>query len=353
MSKSIVYVILVVLFLVVLFLFSNRNNKEHLQDTQARARSNVVNVYSARKEELIKDIFNEFTRRYNIKVNYIIDDPNKLIARILNEGRNSPADVFLTADVANLILAEKDGLLQEIHSEILENSIPESLRDGYWFALTKRIRLIVYAKDRVDPSELSDYEDLADLKWRDRILMRSSNHTYNQSLLASIIAADGEDEARKWVRGIVRNLARPPYGGDTDQIRSVAAGEGDVAIVNSYYVARILSSKNSNDERIASRIAVFFPNQNNRGSMVNISGAGVLKNSKNKENAQLLLEFMVSPEAQLMYTKSNFEYPILDSVELSEVIKSWGSPKIDTRSLRDMMECMNLAIKISDEEGWK
>ena len=289
----------------------------------------------------------------NIKVNYITDDPNKLIARIENEGELTKADLFICADVSNLVLANNRGLLDKVDSKVLNDGIPAKLRNGYWFGLTKRARAIVYAKDRVKIDDLEDYEGLADPKWHGRVLTRSSNHPYNQSLLAAIINADGEENARAWVRGLVANLARKPQGGDIDQIRAVAAGEGDVAIVNSYYYGRILNSDLQSDKKIADKVGIFFPNQKNRGTMMNISGAAVIKHAKNRDNAISLLEFMVSPQAQGIYAEQNQEYPVVESVPLSKVLANWPEYKQDNESLLSVGDNLRKAVLIADEEGWR
>lgn len=356
MSKKTLYFLFLTVIVAAFFSYQKFFNSDALfGKDKAEKDGGVVNIYSSRKEELIKDILRAFTQKTGIKVNHVFDDPTKLISRIKSEGKKTHADLFITADVLNLILAAKIDILSPVDSDILKQTIPANLRSDRWFGLTKRVRLIVYSKDRVNVSDLDDYEGLADPKWKDRVLIRSSSNPYNQSLIASIIAADGEDKAREWIRGLVRNMARPPYGGDTDQIRAVAAGEGDVTIVNSYYVARILTSENKSDRKIAERVGVFFPNQDNRGSMVNISGAGIIKDAKNRKNAIRLLEFMTSPEAQEMYAKNNHEYPILASAPLSAQLLEWekSGVKLDQSPLENLVPHMDLAVKIADEEGWR
>ncbi|ABD46470.1 Fe(3+) ABC transporter substrate-binding protein [Neorickettsia sennetsu] len=318
-----------------------------------QSKENVVNIYSSRKEEMVKDLFASFAERTGIKVNYITDDATKLISRMKSEGVNTSADVFLAADVINLALAEAEGLLQCISSTVLENALPPELRDCYWFGLTRRMAVIVYSKERVDPSEIRNYEDLADSKWKDRLLLRSSNSPYNRSLIASVILANGEEKAEAWIKGIVRNMARPPYGGDTDQIKGVASGEGDLTVVNSYYLARILSSDKETHKKVAQRVGVIFPNQENRGTFVNISGAGVAKNAKHKENAKKFLEYMVTEEAQKLYVSRNYEYPVVASVEIPEILKNWGDYKVDSSSLSKIFPYMSAAVYMADQNGWK
>ncbi|QJC27206.1 iron uptake protein A1 [Anaplasma platys] len=315
----------------------------------------VVNVYSSRKEELVRDLFKKFTAETGIEVRYVRDKAPQLITRMESEGVYSKADLLLTADATNLILAKNKGLLQPIRSAKLENSIPASLRDGegYWFGLTKRARIVVYNKGMVDVGKLSTYEDLADPKWRNLLLVSSSNRPYNQSLIAFMIAHNGMDAARKWVRGLVRNMARAPAGGDTDQIRAVAAGEGAIAIVNSYYFGRISSSEDPEDKKVASKVGIFFPNQNTTGAMINISGGGVAKHAKNKANALRLLEFLVSKEAQEIYAHSNKEYPLVEGVSSADILESWGSFKESTLPLRELERYLPESVQLADEEGWK
>ncbi|MBQ4874543.1 MAG: extracellular solute-binding protein [Rickettsiaceae bacterium H1] len=350
-------VLIVIITLAIIYLLVSLVNSKDKSQFQGKSlvkeKTMEVNVYSSRKETLVRDLFDEFSRINNVKVNYITDDPSKLIARMESEGNLTKADLFISADVTNLILAEQRGLLQEINSQILNDAIPENLRSDKWFGLTKRARVIVYAKDRVDVKELDSYEGLADSKWKGKVLVRSSNSPYNQSLLASIIRADGERAARSWVKGLVDNFARSPQGGDIDQIRAVEAGEGDVAIVNSYYYARLLASDLSSDKEIADKVGIYFPNQDGRGTMMNISGAAVVKHARNKLNAISLLEFMVSPNAQNIYAQNNQEYPVLKSVKLSPVLAKWPDYKQDEASLLTVGSYMKQAIKIADEEGWR
>src|SRR5690606_20425610 len=246
-------------------------------------------------------------------------------------------------------------LLRPIRSEVLEESIPASLRDpeGHWFGLTVRARVIVYDTSRVDPSELSTYEDLADPRWRGRVLVRSSGNVYNQSLLASLIASSGEEATERWASGIVANMARQPSGSDTDQAKAVAAGVGDVAVVNTYYVARLKNSSDPEDRRVGERLGVFFPNQDGRGAHINVSGAGVTASSKNVDNAVRLLEFLASEEAQRLFSEANFEYPANPRVEPAEILRAWGEFRADTLNLARLGELNAPAVKIFDRVGWR
>ncbi|MGL9725801.1 MAG: extracellular solute-binding protein [Wolbachia sp.] len=338
MKKALVFIPLVVIVLIVVnFLYKNSVTDD----------SQVVNVYSSRKEELVHSLFDEFTKNTGIKVHYIIDDYSQLLSRMENGGK---ADLFLTADAVNLILAKKGGLLSQIDSEVLKNAISAKFRDNedYWFGLTKRARILVYNKESVDPKELSTYEDLANEKWKGKILVRSSTSPYNRSLIAFMIANNGFEKAKEWVSRIVNNMARKPSGGDTDQIYTVAAGEGDVAIVNSYYFVRILSSENK--KSVADKLGAFFPSD---GVMMNLSGATVTKNAKNRENAIALLEFFVSKQAQESYAEKNQEYPIVEGIETSDVLKSWENYLQSDLPISELEKHLFKAVMIVDECKWK
>ena len=316
---------------------------------------NEVNIYSHRHYDSDKQLYKMFEKNTGIKVNIVKAKANELINRLANEGKNSPADILITSDAGRLYLAQQKGLLQTIDSKVLNESIPENLRqkDGYWFALTKRARVIVYNKDKVNPNELSTYEALTDASLKGKVLVRQSNNIYNQSLLASIIAHDGKVKAKEWAQGMVNNFARDPKGSDRDQMKAVAAGIGDIAVVNTYYLGKLLNSKKTAEVLVGEKMAVFFPNQNGRGTHINISGAGVTKYSKNKENAVKLLEFLVSPKAQSMFAQANYEYPVNKNVEPSELLKSWGTFKEDSLDLEALGMNNAQAVKIFNEVKWK
>ncbi len=280
---------------------------------------------------------------------------NELIARMQSEGKNSPADVFITSDAGNLYIAKTKGLFQSIKSKYLQSAVPKHLRDkdDQWFALTKRARVIAYNKDTVKKSELSTYEDLASPKWKKRIMVRSSKNVYNQSLLASLIANDGEKKATQWAADVVKNMKRKPRSNDMFQIKAIANGIGDIAIVNTYYVGKMLSSKSSADVDAANKVGIFFPNQKDRGTHVNISGAGVAKYAKHKKNAIKLIEFLLSPQAQKSFAQANYEYPILKGVEPSKIVKNWGEFKEDKLPINKLGENNAKAVEIFDIVGWK
>ena len=323
--------------------------------TVAAASAAEVNVYSSRHYDTDKSLYQTFTQQTGIKVNIIAGRDDELIERIRTESGNSPADILITVDAGRLWRAQNADILQPIKSKTLEDTVPSYLREpsGLWFGLTKRARVIIYNKAAVKPSELSTYEDLADPKWKGRLLIRSSTNVYNQSLAGSILAAQGEKKTEEWARGIVANLARRPQGGDSDQILAVAAGEGDIAVSNTYYFGRIAGSSKPEDKAVAEKVGVFFPNQNDRGTHVNISGAGVLKNAPNKDNAVKFLEYLVSPPAQKIFAEGNYEYPVSKVAETSPVIASWGSFKEDNLNAAVFGKNNEEALKIMDRAGWK
>ena len=315
----------------------------------------AVNVYSARHYPTDETLYERFEELTGIEVNVIEGDSDELISRIVSEGANSPADVFVTVDAGRLWRAEQAELLAPVDSPVLEAKIPANLRhpDGLWFGLTQRVRGIVYAKDRVDPGAISSYEDLADPAWQDRVCIRSSGNVYNQSLLASIIASDGAEAAERWAAGVVENMARPPQGGDTDQIRAVAAGECDVAVVNHYYLARMIASDDAGDREAASRVAWLFPNQDGRGAHVNISGAGVVATAPHRANAILFLEYLATPFAQELFSAGNDEFPVVPGVPVSEVAESFGDFVSDAVNVAVYGENNPQAVRIFDRVGWR
>lgn len=322
---------------------------------QTPTRGGVVNLYSARHYDTDTALYDSFTEKTGVRVNLVEAEASQLVERVKSEGANSPADILITVDAGNLWRAQEEGILLPVSSPILQTAIPENLRhpNGLWFGLSKRARVIMYHKDRVNPAELSTYEGLTDPKWRDKILVRSSSNVYNQSLVGSILEVNGAAKTEEWVRGLVANFARPPEGNDTAQIKAVAAGEGDLAIVNTYYLARLAKSDKPEDREVAAKIGVFFPNQRDRGTHVNISGGGVLKTAPNKQAAIAFLEHMVSPEVQAIFAKGNNEYPVVEGVTVDSVLASFGEPKFDTMSAEVYGRNNTEALKIMDRAGWK
>lgn len=315
----------------------------------------VVNVYSARHYDSDYDLFTRFTEETGIQVNIIEAGADELIERIISEGQNSPADVLITVDAGRLWRADDAGLLAAVDSPALTEAIPANLRhpEGKWFGLTQRARGIVYSTERVDPSELSTYEDLASETWRGRLCVRSSTNIYNISLTAAIIANHGADAAQEWANGIAQNLARAPQGGDTDQIRAVAAGECDIALVNHYYLARLRDSSDPADQAVAEAVDIFFPNQDGRGTHVNISGAGVLATAPNRDNAIRFIEFLATPEAQEVFAQASHEFPVVEGVTVSETVARLGEFQADDLNVTAYGENSAEAVRIMDRAGWQ
>lgn len=314
-----------------------------------------VNVYSSRQENLIKPLLDRFTEETGIKVNLVTGKDDALLQRLQSEGRNSPADLLMTADAGRLYRAKAAGSTQAVSSEILTAAIPASYRDpaGHWFGLTLRARPILYVKGKADPASLSTYEALADPAFKGEICIRSSDNIYNQSLVASIIAADGSEATETWAQGLVANMARPPKGGDRDQIKAAAAGECDFAVANTYYLAGMLTSKDPAERAAAEAMGVFWPNQSGRGAHVNVSGVAVTASAKHKEEAIRLIEFLVSPESQQWYAETNGEYPVRDGVAESPVLSAWGGFKADPLSLERLGELNAQALRLMDRAGWR
>ncbi len=326
-----------------------------LMATAIFANTQEVNIYSHRHYDTDKQLFKMFEEKTGIKVNVVHAKADELIKRLESEGKNSPADLLITSDVARLYLAQSKGLLQKVNSKVLDEIVPQNLRnkDGYWFALTKRARVIVYNKDIVDPTTIPTYESLVQKELKGKVLVRSSSNIYNQSLLSFMIANMGEEKAKIWAQGMVKNFARNPKGNDRDQMKAVASQLGDVAIVNTYYLGKLLGSKKFSEVTVGKKMGIIFPNQKTNGTHINISGAGVVKYSKNKENAVKLIEFLVSPEAQKLFAEANYEYPINKVVEPSKIIKAWGSFKEDSLPLEELGIHNEKAVRIFNEVRWK
>lgn len=314
-----------------------------------------LNVYSARKAQLIEPLLQDFTKQTGIEVNLITSKADALLKRLESEGRRSPADVLITTDAGRLHRAKEAGVLQAgIFPELLKK-VPESLqdKDGFWLGLTTRARVIVYAKDRVNPEDLSTYEGLTDDKWKNRICIRSSGNIYNQSLVASMISHQGEQATEQWARGMVENMARKPKGGDRDQVMAVAAGQCDLAVVNTYYLGQMLKGSDASQKQAANQVAVFWPNQEDRGTHINVSGIAITKSAKNVENANKLIKFMLSKPAQQWYAETNNEYPVLENVKSSDLLKSWGTFHSDRLNLSKLGELNPTAVKIMDRANWR
>ena len=320
------------------------------------ADEDVVNVYSARQEALIKPLLERFSESTGIEVNLVTGSADALIKRLQVERRNTPADMLITVDAGRLYRASEADLFRRVESRTLESRVPEHLRhpDNHWFGLSKRARVIAYRRDAVEPAQLSTYEALADERWQDEICVRSSDNVYNQSLLAAIVAADGADAALEWARGVVRNMARRPQGGDRAQIRAVAAGVCDLAIVNTYYYGRMQDADDADTRAAAEKVGLFFPNQSGRGTHVNVSGAGVTRHAPHPETAVRLLEYLTSDAAQRWYAEVNYEYPVVPGVEVSDAVRGWGYPfREDDLPLSRLGALNARAVRIFDRAGWR
>lgn len=314
-----------------------------------------VNVYSARKTELIEPLLKDFTEQTGIKVNLVTGKDDALIKRLQVEGKGSPADVLITVDAGRLYRAKAAGLLQAVNSDTLNGAVPANLRDSdqQWFGISMRARPIFYVKGKVDPKELSTYEALSDAKWKGRICIRSSSNIYNQSLIGSMLEANGTEVTEQWAKGLVANMARPPAGGDTDQLRAAAAGVCDIAIANTYYYGRLIKSDKADNNAVADKLAIFWPNQNDRGTHVNVSGIGVTKAAKNTDSAIKLMEFLVSNQSQSWYAKTNNEYPVIGGGAIDPVLAAWGEFKRDDVALTKLGENNRQALELMDRAGWK
>jgi iron(III) transport system substrate-binding protein len=321
----------------------------------AAAQDRVLNLYTARHYQTDEALYGNFTRQTGIRVNRIEANDDALIERMKQEGSRSPADVLLTVDAGRLWRAEQAGLLQPAESRLLEERVPAALRhpEGLWFGFSMRARPIFYAKGRVDPAAIRDYEDLADPRFRGKVCVRSSSNVYNLSMMSSMIAAHGPQKAEDWARAVVANMARSPKGGDTDQLKAVAAGECDIAIANTYYFVRLMKSGKADDRAVAEKLGVIFPNQSNRGTHVNISGAGVARHAPHREAAVKFLEYLASPGAQEYFAHGNNEYPVSGQVKGNRELASLGEFRKDSLNVSHLGRNQAAAQQAFDRAGWK
>ena len=320
----------------------------------AVAEEKVLNLYSARHYQTDEALYADFTKQTGIKINRIEAKEDELLERIRNEGANSPADIFLTVDAARLAKADELGLFAPVKSKLLEQRIPPNLRSPDWFAFSTRARVIVANKDLVKAEDAQNYEDLASPKLKGKVCSRSGSHPYNISLMASLVAHLGEAKAEEWARGVVANFARSPKGGDTDQIKAVAAGECGVAVSNSYYLARLLRSDKPEDRRLMERVAIIWPNQKSFGAHINISGGGMLKTAPNKEAAVKFLEYLASDDAQRYFADGNNEWPAVASVAVKNpALDAMGKFKADSLPVATLAKNSAAAQRIYDRAGWK
>ena len=317
--------------------------------------SNEVNIYSARQEALIKPLLDKFSEQTAVKVNLVTGKGDALLTRLINEGENSPADILLTVDAGRLYRAQQANVLKPIDFSSIGNLVPDNLKssDNMWVGLSIRARVIIYSKDRVSAEDLDSYESLADEQWSGRICIRSSSNIYNQSMVAGMIAQNGLEKTEQWLQGFTANFARKPAGGDRDQIKAVAAGECDVAVANSYYLGHMLNSSDESQRSAAEKVSLFWPNQKDRGTHINISGAGITTSSKNTLNAEKLIAFLASDESQRWYAEKNNEFPIRENVEISPILQSWGPFRADKINVTQLGEYNSEAIKAMDRAGWR
>ncbi len=320
------------------------------------AQDKVVNLYSARHYNTDEALYSNFTKTTGIKVNRIDGGEDALLTRIKAEGANSPADVFLTVDAGRLWIADQEGVFAPIQSKVLNERIPAAYRlaSNTWFGFSTRARAILVDKLKIKPGEITTYEDLADPKWKGQICTRSGSHVYMLSLLSSIIENDGAAKAEEWAKGVNANLARQPKGGDTDQIKAVAAGECSIALSNTYYIARMIKSDKADERAMMEKLRVVWPNTNGRGVHMNVSGGGMLKNAPNKENAIKFMEYLASDEAQGYFANGNNEWPVVVSAKFkNEALESLGTFKPDTLNMIALGKNQRQAQEIVNRVGYK
>jgi iron(III) transport system substrate-binding protein len=322
----------------------------------AAAQDKVVNLYSSRHYQTDEALYAGFTKKTGIQVNRIEAGEDAIIERMRNEGQRSPADVMITVDAGRLWRAEQLGLFQPVKSQVLESRIPASFREpgGHWFGFSMRARVIAYNKARVQPAEVQTYETLAEPKWKGRICVRSSTNIYNLSLMGALIDRLGEAKAQDWARAVQANMARAPKGGDTDQLKAVAAGECDVAISNHYYYARMARSSKPDERAVAEKLGIALPSLAGSGTHVNVSGAGVAKHAPHRDAAIAFLEYLASDEAQRYFADGNNEWPVVSSVRVGNpVLNSLGEFAYDPINVAMLGRNQPLAQKIFDRVGWK
>lgn len=321
-----------------------------------QAQQPVLNLYSARHYQTDEALYRNFTEQTGIKINRIELGDEPLLQRVRSEGANSPADVILLVDAARLWRAQIDGLFQPIDSKVLNERIPANLRanDGSWFGFSTRARVIVYDKARVKPQEVDTYEKLADPVNKGRVCTRSGSHPYMLSLLGAMVERSGEAAAEAWARGMVANMARPPRGGDTDQIRAVAAGECGVALTNSYYWVRLMRSADPKDKQVVERVGFLWPNQATSGTHINISGGGVARHAPNRANAIRFLEYLSSPQAQAYFADGNNEWPVVKGVKVDNpALAELGPFKAETVPVSSIGKGQIAAQRILDRVGYR
>lgn len=327
---------------------------QDVPDSEISTEENFLTLYTHRHYDSDKAIFQQFEDETGIEVRVVQASADELIQKMANEGEQSPADLLLTVDAGRLTNAKEKGLLQSISSETLSSLIPSHLQDPdkQWFGLTKRARIIVYDKERVSEEELSTYEDLASDKWKNKILIRASDNIYNQSLMASLIAHNGDEATTNWATNVVLNFARSPQGNDRDQVKAIRAGEGDIAVINTYYLGLLLNSDIPEEVEAGQSVKIYFPNQEGRGAHINISGIGVSKHAPNKENAVKFIEYLLRKDVQETFASTSYEYPVNPNAEWSAQLKDWGTFKEDELPLNKLGELNKEAVMLFDKVNW-
>ncbi|GAB3544185.1 Fe(3+) ABC transporter substrate-binding protein [Noviherbaspirillum agri] len=328
--------------------------------TSANSQNQELNLYSARHYQTDEQLYTNFTKQTGIKINRIEADDNAILERLKNEGKNSPADVILLVDAARLWRAQIEGMFQPVKSKVLDSRIPANLRgkdDGEgaeWYGFSTRGRIIVYNKATVKPEDVSTYESLADPKNKGKVCTRSGSHPYMLSMIGSMIERNGEAATEKWAQGVVANFARPPRGGDTDQIKGVASGECGVAVANTYYYVRLLRSTKPEDKEMMNKVGFVWPNQQTSGTHLNISGGGVAKNAPHPEAAKKFLEYLASDDAQAYLANGNNEWPVVASaVAKNPALESLGKFKAENISIATIGKNQIAAQRILDRVGYK
>ncbi|WP_207536956.1 extracellular solute-binding protein [Sabulicella rubraurantiaca] len=321
----------------------------------ASAQERVVNLYSSRHYDSDRALYETFAQQSGIRIRLIEANADQLLERIRAEGANSPADVILTVDASRLARAAEMGLTQPVRSDAISSRIPAELigPEGMWFAVSRRARVLMYDRARGAPEGLARYEDMADPRFRGQFLIRSSGNGYNIALASSFLAANGEAATEAWARGVAANLARPPSGGDTDQIRAMLAGQGRIALANTYYLGLLNNSQRAEDRELAGRVAVIFPNQGDRGTHVNISGAALVRTAPNAENARRFLDFLTTPDAQRIFALGNMEYPAATEAETHPFLVSLGRFKAETPDGAKLLANAPEALRVMQRAGWR
>lgn len=352
MKSGIFSIIAIVLCALFLYFFDYNMHKTGGSGQLNKEEKKFVNIYTSRKEELLRDIFDKFTQETGIEVNIIYDDAGKLISKLKSERDNPMADLLITTDIMNLEYAKEIGILSHIDDASVFSNIEKHLYDDdhQWVGLTKRARVIVYAKDKINPEDLNDYIDLGDEKWRNKILVTSSKSPYNQSLIAGMLVNNEKNVVENWINDFTKNFARKPQGGETEQIIAVANGIGDLAIVNSYYYGRLMKKNNEINEKTG----IFFPNQQTSGTHVNISGIALVKNASNEKNALALIKFMLQPSIQSIYAYNNCEFPVIKTeVDMPDFMKTWGENKMDHNALHSLFSKNKEMVELIEKFNWQ